>query len=184
MDRYIHQLEELSTQDGLTQLANIRHFKNQLEIEHNRAQSYSDHYCIVLFDVDHFKNYNDRNGHPAGDALLRHLSKILQENIRNTDLAARYGGEEFIVLLRSTDHEGGWIFAERIRKVIEEHRFEYGELQPLGKLTISVGVAEFPQSGKTMENLIEAADQALYQSKRNGRNQTTSASAVKLETDT
>lgn len=184
LDRYIHQLEALSTQDGLTQLANIRHFKDQLQIEHNRAQRYSDHYCIVLFDVDHFKNYNDRNGHPAGDELLRNLAKILQENIRNTDLAARYGGEEFVILLRSTPFEGGWTFAERIRKVIEEHPFDFGEFQPLGKLSISVGVAEFPHSGKSIKNLIEAADQALYQSKRNGRNQTTTAPAMKLETDT
>ncbi len=168
-------LEELSTSDEMTQLANFRHFKAQLKVEHDRCMRNGEPYAIVFCDVDNFKHYNDRNGHPAGDALLKELAKVIQGQARKSDLAARYGGEEFAVLCRATGKEGALIFAERLRATIASPEFPEGHAQPLGKISISVGVAVFPEHGQNPEEVLESADQALYQSKKGGRNRVTAS---------
>lgn len=163
-------LEDLSTHDAMTGLWNYRTFALKLEEEHARASRYKKPYSLVYCDLDHFKNFNDRNGHPAGDTLLRAFSKILIAASRNTDLPCRYGGEEFAVLCPETPAEGALILAERIRKEVEKTAFEHGEGQPGGRVTVSIGVATFPDHANQAKALLEAADQALYASKKAGRN--------------
>ncbi|MEO5968662.1 MAG: GGDEF domain-containing protein [Bdellovibrionia bacterium] len=164
-------LELLSTTDEMTGLSNFRSFKTQLEKDHERAQRFKVPYGIAFFDIDHFKKYNDRNGHPAGDRLLRKFSEIFKNCCRNTDLPARYGGEEFVVICTETDSAGALVLAERVRKEVESTQFEFSSFQPLGKLTVSVGVASFPNNGATSKEVLNAADKAVYHSKENGRNQ-------------
>ena len=172
-------LESLSITDELTEIFNFRHFSNELAREHERADRYETPYALIFCDVDHFKNYNDLNGHRAGDAVLKRLGQILQEQTRNTDIPARYGGEEFVVLCPGVDHKGASVLAERLRKTVEAEGFENEEQQPLGNLTISIGISSFPFDGQTRDEIIEAADRALYYSKENGRNCITTAHAQK-----
>ena len=152
---------------------NFRRFRDELKKEHIRASRYASTYSIVFCDVDHFKIYNDKNGHPAGDEVLRKIGAIFRDCCRNTDLPARYGGEEFAVLCPETPRNGGLTLANRIRAEVEATDFEFGAGQPLGRVTISVGVANFPEDGVSAEEMLEAADKALYLSKKNGRNRVT-----------
>jgi diguanylate cyclase (GGDEF)-like protein/PAS domain S-box-containing protein len=163
-------LLESSSTDELTQLSNRRHFKTLATREHDRATRYRDQYAIILMDIDHFKNYNDRNGHPAGDALLREFSALLKKACRLADLPARYGGEEFIILCPSTAPKASMVLAERLLEAIRSHPFTYGNTQPLGRVTASIGVAGFPEGGSTIDDVIRKADEALYRSKNEGRN--------------
>jgi diguanylate cyclase (GGDEF)-like protein len=131
-------------------------------------------------DVDNFKHFNDTNGHPAGDQLLIDLARILQNEIgkRASDIVARYGGEEFIMALPFTPHEGVLVVAERVREIIENHPFAHREKQPLKKVSVSIGVATFPDHADQQSSLIEKADKALYQAKRSGRNRVVSYNDV------
>ncbi|MFN7684987.1 MAG: diguanylate cyclase [Oligoflexia bacterium] len=168
-------LEALSTTDELTQISNFRYFKERLADEHQRAARYHRSYSILFFDIDHFKQYNDRNGHPAGDEALREFAKLLKNQSRETDLVARYGGEEFVVLASETPHSGCMTFAERVRTAVASHPFAHAAHQPLGLVSVSVGVASFPDHGATPEAVLKAADEAVYASKKAGRNRVTSA---------
>jgi diguanylate cyclase (GGDEF)-like protein len=125
-----------------------------------------------MLDVDFFKAYNDRNGHPAGDIVLKEIARILIRNVRGTDIVARYGGEEFVVLLPETPLESAMTVAEKIRKTVNDHHFPFKDGNADDKLTVSIGVASYPDSRITSDqDLIETADRALYNAKRNGRNQ-------------
>jgi diguanylate cyclase (GGDEF)-like protein len=124
-----------------------------------------------MFDVDHFKKYNDRNGHQAGDEALKLTGTLLNERRREADTAARYGGEEFICILPETPKEGAFVFAESIRKTIEQTDYPHSESQPLGRVTISGGIATYPEDSYNGTGLIEVADACLYKSKEGGRNQ-------------
>ena len=165
-----NQIQESANSDGLTGLSNKRYFMTRLAEEIIKAGKEQQNLSVFIFDIDHFKNYNDTNGHPAGDEALKLTGRLLKEAIRRDDLAARYGGEEFIVLLPSTDKAGATSLAEKIRKCVESSEFAHQEKQPGGNLTISGGVATFPFDATTMADLIRAADQGLYQGKRSGRN--------------
>jgi diguanylate cyclase (GGDEF)-like protein len=125
---------------------------------------------IFLFDIDNFKHYNDSNGHTAGDKLLIELGQLLREATRKDSTIVRYGGEEFIVMLPGITKEDAFIFAERFREKISQHPFQYREKQPIGFVSISGGVASFPEDGDTIYKVIEAADMALYQAKSAGKN--------------
>jgi diguanylate cyclase (GGDEF)-like protein/PAS domain S-box-containing protein len=166
-------LHKLSTTDAMTGLRNFRYFKEAIAAVHDEAQKFNHHYGVVFIDVDHFKKFNDRNGHPAGDEVLKMVAKILRESARPQDLACRYGGEEFVVLCRGTNAEEALVQAELIREKISNTQFPFGEFQPLGKVSASIGVASYPESGTTFEQVLENSDQALYQSKEGGRNQVT-----------
>ncbi|RKY75718.1 diguanylate cyclase response regulator [candidate division KSB1 bacterium] len=163
-------LQQLAITDGLTGLFNYRYFREQLEHEINRAERHNLNVSLVMMDIDFFKYYNDRNGHLAGDEVLKHIANILCSNVRKIDIAARYGGEEFALILPETDKNSAVIVAEKIRKLIEDDPIPHEERQPNGKLTISMGVSNFPDDSRTAKGLIEIADRRLYNAKQAGRN--------------
>ncbi|MBA2733965.1 MAG: GGDEF domain-containing protein, partial [Acidobacteria bacterium] len=151
--------------DHLTGLANRRRFERQLEREVSRTLRYSRPFCLLLLDIDSFKQVNDMHGHDAGDEAIRRLSLTLQAGTRGIDLAARIGGEEFAVILPETEFKVGIDVAERLRIAISEM-----EIPSVGHITASFGVVEFPLSAATGRELITVADAALYEAKRRGRN--------------
>lgn len=167
---FVQTIQRLADSDALTGLYNKRYFYQRLDEELDRARISTKPLSIFMFDVDHFKKYNDRNGHQAGDEALRMTGQILNERKRETDIAARYGGEEFICILPETGKEGAFTFAESIRKTIEAAPYPHAEAQPLGRVTISGGVATYPDDGTSASALIEVADACLYKSKEKGRN--------------
>ena len=175
MEQSNESLRELATRDGLTGLFNHRHFKEVLGRELTRAGRYQRPLCLIMADVDHFKDYNDAHGHPAGDHALKTLAQIITFRLRDVDSCARYGGEEFAILLPETDLASGKVVSDEIRSQVEEHDFGDLETQPFGKITISLGVAEFPSDSEDSASLIKKADEALYRAKHNGRNCTVSA---------
>jgi len=160
--------QHLSITDGLTGLYNHRHFQEQLGVEVKRAQRYDLNLSLIMIDLDHFKKFNDNYGHLEGDSLLRKISQILKSSLRETDFVARYGGEEFGVILPETNKEGASVAAERVRKTISEQTF--GEVG--AKMTVSLGVASYPDDACLRADLIKKADEALYRAKREGRNRT------------
>ncbi len=165
-------LEVLATRDGLTGIMNHRAFKERLNEEVHYAARYGQPLSLLLIDVDHFKQYNDTFGHPAGDDVLKAVANVLEREARVSDMVARYGGEEFAMVLRHTAQEGAMIMAERLRAAIEAHPWIQ---RPV---TVSVGVATQVPQMQSMADLIVGADQALYASKRAGRNRVTPAHAM------
>lgn len=159
--------------DALTGLYNRRYFFERAIEASQKSLNYNFSLSLFMFDIDHFKKYNDTNGHAEGDYLLKELSRLLRENTRGMDIIARYGGEEFIVLLPNTDKDGASIYAEKIRKVIENHPFNHREKQPSGYVSVSGGVATFPSDGDTIDAVVKHADEGLYSSKKSGRNMVT-----------
>jgi diguanylate cyclase (GGDEF)-like protein len=159
-------LLELSTTDGLTQIANHRAFQDRLRDEFRRAQRYDDPLALILIDLDHFKRVNDQYGHQAGDEVLRGFSGVLREAVRETDFVARYGGEEFAVLLPKTHLAGALTVAERICSGLKALRVGPWAI----RVTASFGVSSFPgRQVNTSEQLVKTADDALFRSKHEGR---------------
>ena len=156
--------------DPLTGLYNRRYFFQMARHAVEKSRRDFSPISIFLFDIDHFKHYNDTNGHDAGDILLKELSKVILDVTRKTSVVARYGGEEFIVLLPGIQSEGAFIYAERLRQTICSHPFPNGNMQPLGYVSVSGGVASFPSDAGTIKEIISLADAALYQAKSDGRN--------------
>ncbi len=163
-------LQELSVTDGLTGAYNHRYFYAKLEEEIKRAERYGHPCSIIMSDIDHFKNYNDAHGHIEGDQVLKGVVSCIKKNVRGQDQVARYGGEEFSVILPETGKKEALDVAERIRHYIQAQAFPREETQPGGSLTISLGVAVFPENAADSKDLIEKADAALYRAKENGRN--------------
>ena len=149
-------LREMAVRDGLTGLHDHRYF-------HRRV------FSLLFLDVDYFKRYNDVNGHLAGDAVLKELARIFRVGLRATSTIARYGGEEFVILLPETEKDGAMKVAENIRKRVADYPFPGEERQPSGNLTVSIGVATFPEDGTDRDALIQSADRALYRAKQDGR---------------
>ncbi len=164
-------LHQLAITDGLTGLFNHRYFHEKWREEIKRSERYGEPVSLLIADVDFFKNYNDRRGHPAGDVLLRDLSMLLEQNFREVDVVARYGGEEFAIILPRTAKGDAAVLADRIRAQIAEAAFPDREVQPGGRVTCSFGLAAFPDDGGTASTVLERADQALYAAKQQGRNQ-------------
>jgi diguanylate cyclase (GGDEF)-like protein len=164
-------LTALTITDEKTGLFNYRYFKQTMTEEMKRAERYSRHLSLVIMDIDFFKHYNDTNGHNMGDMLLKELSALLRESVRETDLVARFGGEEFVLLLPETPVALAFKLADNIRLRIQNHAFPMEEKQPNHDLTMSMGVASFPAKNiLTPDALIEKADQNLYRAKKSGRN--------------
>ena len=166
----LKQTHRLSISDGLTGLFNQTFLFEILDIETKKAQRYNQIYSIIFLDVDHFKHYNDHNGHLLGSETLRRIGQIMKKTFRVTDSLAKYGGDEFAVVLPQTDKVGAYLAAERLRENIEKEPFPGASKQPGGKVTISLGISGFPEHGDTWETLLEKADSALYQAKESGRN--------------
>jgi diguanylate cyclase (GGDEF)-like protein len=160
-------LEQLSTTDELTKLFNRRHLARVFASELDRMERSETLLSLMILDIDHFKDFNDRHGHLQGDAFLREVGKFLKGRIRSTDVAARYGGEEFVVLLPGIGKEHAKQKAEWLRKDFESAQFLD---QESAAVTISIGVATCPEDGSSQEELLKKADGALYEAKRQGRN--------------
>jgi diguanylate cyclase (GGDEF)-like protein len=163
-------LQILATTDGLTGAYNQRFFYERLESELERAERYSHPLSLMIADVDDFKHYNDKNGHLAGDKVLRGIAECFRKGIRNVDFFARYGGEEFVVLMFETGLNEAEIIADRVRGIIESEPFPDKASQPLGKVTVSIGIASYSHGSDTPKNLVMKADQAMYRAKKLGKN--------------
>lgn len=162
--------EKMATIDSLTGLYNHRYFMDQLKKEFTRARRYRNWLSLIMIDIDHFKQYNDNNGHLAGDQVLKRVAQSIRESVREMDLVARWGGEEFALLLPEINAKNGMIVAEKIRREVEAQRFKNQSQQPNGNLTISLGVAENAAELKGYKDLFNRADAALYEAKHAGRN--------------
>jgi len=157
--------------DPLTELHNFRYFQTQLKSEITRAARYNHPLSLLIVDIDHFKHYNDTNGHQMGNVILKQVAQAMKDTLRGEDFLARYGGEEFVAVLTETDPAKGRAVAERLRASIESLDVPGRDKQPGGKLTVSIGGASFPGNGNVASVLIERADKSLYTAKKGGRNQ-------------
>jgi diguanylate cyclase (GGDEF)-like protein len=167
---YLKEWKHGSMKDSLTGLYNRRYFSYMVMTQIQKSVANNLPISICLFDIDHFKNYNDMNGHQAGDRLLQEMSDLLRRMSRKSSVLARYGGEEFIVMLPDIPKEDALIYAERVQEEIERYPFLHGDRQPKGHVSISGGVATFPDDAGSIEKVIELADKALYMAKKEGRN--------------
>jgi len=175
--------KEASMRDELTRLYNRRYFFEYLEKESLRADRYNKNFSILMLDIDHFKNFNDKNGHIKGDNVLKQMAQLIGNKLRCSDVVARYGGEEFIILLPETQKKAAIIAAEKLRKAIEDFKYEGGENQPEGRLTVTIGVATWPDDAAFTSELIDIADKALYLGKKQGRNRVCSKDDMQLKKD-
>ena len=171
LKRYRDIYARLSLMDGLTGIANRRAFDEQLQREWLRTQRAQTELSLVMIDIDYFKQFNDSYGHLEGDACLRQVATAMLKSLRASDFAARYGGEEFVCILPETDSDGALITAERIRSKVESLKIIHATSTASGYVTVSLGVVTFrPEQGDGALDLVEMADQMLYQAKNSGRN--------------
>jgi diguanylate cyclase (GGDEF)-like protein len=164
------QYQLMSITDPLTGLLNRRYLEERLTDELNRSLRYDYAMSCLMIDIDDFKNYNDRNGHQAGDVALKITAHALKAALRSADVACRYGGEEFCIVLPQTSLSEAGVIAERMRQRVAEKEYAFGKRQPLGAVTISIGISTFAKHIDTGEKIIAAADRALYTAKARGKN--------------
>jgi diguanylate cyclase (GGDEF)-like protein len=169
--RMLKRLEEMATTDGLTGLLNKRALIAAATEKLKSAKRFSKPLSVMVGDIDHFKRVNDTYGHDVGDLVIRGFADVLKRAKRDTDIVGRFGGEEFVVVCEETADHGAELLAERIRRELQATTFQ-SELGPLN-VTCSLGVATAPLAGQTWETLFKASDDALYASKRGGRNRIT-----------
>lgn len=176
-----HRLQELAESDGLTGVKNHRHFQDCLDRELTRASRYGERLALLLLDLDFFKKVNDTHGHVAGDEVLRQMGALLSASTRKVDTVARYGGEEFAIMLVKSDYATATMIAERVREDLSKKRFQgaHGEFS----VTMSIGIAIYPDDAEDKATLVEQADQALYASKHGGRNRATCSKDLVLAGD-
>jgi len=172
--------KRLATTDAMTGVANHRELETYLERELQRARRTREPLALIMCDVDHFKAINDTVGHPAGDAVLKHLTRqILMPAVRPKDLVARYGGDEFVLVLRGADSRAALIVAERVRRTVAGQAVML-DGKVVSNLSLSPGIAVFPRAGDSREALVQAADQALYVAKRTGSNRVVRSDAASV----
>ncbi|GAB4414019.1 MAG: hypothetical protein OHK0032_10100 [Thermodesulfovibrionales bacterium] len=167
--RHHQEIARLANIDGLTGLNNHRTFQERLEMEVARAKRYKHNMSLLMMDIDNFKKFNDTYGHRVGDEVLKRVACRVTESIRNVDFAARYGGEEFAVILPETPLDGAVVTAEKIREAVMNHKIMIDN-RDISSVTISIGVAAYPEDATERESLIEKADKALYAAKKASRN--------------
>jgi len=170
--RLARDLQKLAVTDDLTQVFNYRYLKSSLRRELKRAARFRQNLSVVMIDVDNLKSYNDVNGHLRGSFLLKDLAGLCMAQVRSFDVLAKYGGDEFTIILPQTDRAGAMVVAERVRSAVATHAFA---LAPAGRITVSLGVAMFPEDGQDSVTLLQVADRALYRAKRAGRNRVESS---------
>ncbi|WP_323596905.1 sensor domain-containing diguanylate cyclase [Aliarcobacter butzleri] len=158
------ELEKMASIDKLTDIYNRRMIDQFLQVEIEIASRHNEELSLMIIDIDHFKHVNDNYGHLVGDIVLSQLSKIISDNLRNSDIFGRYGGEEFLIICPKTNKDGAFILAEKLRIIVNDFTFD-----EVGHKTVSIGIAEF-QTGDTIETLFKKADEALYEAKNSGRN--------------
>jgi diguanylate cyclase (GGDEF)-like protein len=163
-------LDEIYIRDEKTSLYNYRHFKEHLIMDVERAKRFETDISLAMIDIDYFKRYNDKYGHIAGDRVLARIAEVIREECRVTDIPSRFGGEEFAVLFPKTSREMAMEIAERLRQVISAEPFDHERKLPGGQLTVSIGVATWPDDAADWYSLINNADHALYEAKAAGRN--------------
>jgi diguanylate cyclase (GGDEF)-like protein len=160
---------KLATTDGLTELYNHRYFQEQMQQQINQAKRYEHPFSLIILDIDNFKAFNDTYGHQAGDSVLRQVAFTLKRNVRATDIVCRYGGEEMSIILPNTGEDVAYSTAEKIRERVANKTFFFsGDKE--SHVTVSLGIATFPQNGETAADIIEVADKRLYNAKHSGRN--------------
>jgi diguanylate cyclase (GGDEF)-like protein len=167
LNKFFH---DLAVRDGLTGLYNHRFVQDAMNTEFERAQKGQHPLAVIVIDVDHFKHYNDTHGHMHGDYLLRSLAELLREGVRDSDIVARWGGEEFVVICPGCTPEAAHELAERLCRTIAEHPFDGRDAQPGGCVSVSAGVAALTAQTPDPAALLRAADAAVYEVKRSGRN--------------
>ncbi len=188
------QIKVTAEMDPLTRIFNKNHMLQALsEIVYRTACAAYDRrdqggtataqtLSVFFFDIDNFKHYNDTNGHLAGDKLLQELAHLVPQSIRKDDIFGRFGGEEFLLILPNTNLAQGLAAANKIRATVAAHAFPFAEKQPLKVISVSGGVAEYPYHGRDAQSLLHAADEALYEAKRQGRNRVAAAATAKAAT--
>lgn len=169
--RKYEETEALSVVDELTKLYNYRYFEKKIRDEVHRGKRYNRIFSIILLDIDYFKHFNDKNGHLTGNKALMDLASILKTSIRSVDFSARYGGEEFVLVLPETDKRGAECMAAKLLDRVREHAFLGGDNQPGKRLTISGGIAAYPEDGADHEAILKKADHLLYMAKASGKDQ-------------
>jgi len=171
--RLYNQLQKWAITDSLTELYSKGHCLERLGLEIERSKEFNLNLSVAMADIDDFKEFNDRYGHLTGDTILRDVARIIKSSLRNIDFVGRFGGEEFLIIMPEADKNGSRFAAERIRREVENYTVKaFGKLL---KITISIGLSSFPIDGGNHLDLIEKADQALYQSKKYGKNKVTLA---------
>ncbi len=168
MSTVLKELKNQAMHDGMTGLLNYKFFKKRLAEEIERSNRYKNSITLLFLDLDKFKRINDTYGHLFGDFVLKETCKIIEQNVRNIDIVSRYGGEEFCVLLVNAKKDDCFNTADRIRSQIEDHKYTDGKISE--KMTISIGMAEYPKDSKDLDGFIKYADDAMYQAKKTGRN--------------
>jgi diguanylate cyclase (GGDEF)-like protein len=163
--------------DDVTEVYNARYLLSTCENEIQRADRYNNPLSVLFLDLDRFKLVNDEYGHLVGSETLRRLSRVLLNCVRQVDTVARYGGDEFTILLVDTDHAAAITIAERIRRTVADYCFETGRDGGLA-LTISIGVATYPEHGRDRDTLLDSSDKAMYRAKSDGRNRVASAATL------
>jgi diguanylate cyclase (GGDEF)-like protein len=181
--RQLKNSQEMANMDGLTETYNKRYLQSRINDDIHKAESANSALSLMILDIDHFKQYNDTNGHLEGDDVLKRIGAILKSAVRDdTDVVVRYGGEEFVILFPGATKTVASRQAENIRRAVETHPFKHAARQPLGAVTISGGVASFPEDARNSVALLRAADQALYEAKAAGRNRIITASPTYVVT--
>ncbi|HOX46816.1 MAG TPA: GGDEF domain-containing protein [Myxococcota bacterium] len=172
-ESFIQNQYEQATRDGLTGVLNKRTFLEKFAAEFAYAIRHNEATSLILFDIDHFKKVNDTYGHQAGDMVLKHLAEVVEHSLREEDVLARYGGEEFAIILRNQNEQRAFVAAERVRRAVEKGEFVWeGQRIPV---TISLGIATLVEARfQDPADMLREADEFLYESKRGGRNRTTS----------
>ncbi len=160
----------MAIRDGLTGLFNRRYAQDRLDKEFDRAKRFTRELSVLFMDLDHFKFFNDTHGHQAGDEILQILAEIMTQAVRESDTLARWGGEEFVVICPETNQRDACMLAERIRKSVAGHPFPNAAQQPLGIVSLSIGVASRSNGTESSEKLLRFADDAMYWAKDSGRN--------------
>ena len=163
---------ELAIRDGLTGLFNHRHGEDRLADEVDRARKFNRHLSLLFIDLDNFKFFNDKHGHLAGDEVLHSLGKLMSGATRDSDTLARWGGEEFIIIAPETNEQQACQLAETIRKLVAAYAFPHADQQPLGHVSLSIGVATMSDGIANAEQLLKLADKAVYRAKESGRDRT------------